>query len=315
VATRPYCGGVAPLEMVVPAPADSVDFYAYGVGNTTGVWFPSWSAVNGQDDLVWHPGVDQGGGVWKGTVNLVNHRPGTPDYGPFAVHVWMSGPPFTFCGAVTLTRTAPPPPSCTGLGPEGIVTAATSGTLDIFAYGVQNATGISFATWSGVNGQDDLVWYPGVNLGGGTWRASIDLSRHRSGSPDYGTFSVHPWMTGTQNVLCGGLTFTRAVSVPPSCTGAGPHGVITHATSGALDLYAYGVQNATSVSFAAWSDINWQDDLIWYPGVQLGGGTWKASIDLARHRPSNADYGLFHVHLWMGGTPNSFCGGITFQRQ
>jgi hypothetical protein len=90
-----------------------------------------------------------------------------------------------------------------------VVTSATSGTLDFYAYGVLNATAVYFAAWSDVNGQDDLIWYPGVNLGGGTWNGSVNLANHRPGSPDYGAFLVHAWMEGNPNTICGGLTFTR----------------------------------------------------------------------------------------------------------
>jgi hypothetical protein len=62
-----------------------MDFYAYGIQNATAVWFPAWSLVNGQDDLVWYPGTNLGNGTWKGTVNLASH-PGT---GQIAVNVWM----------------------------------------------------------------------------------------------------------------------------------------------------------------------------------------------------------------------------------
>jgi hypothetical protein len=182
-----------------------------------------------------------------------------------------------------------------------MVTSATSGTLDMYAYGVHGATQVLFPTWSDPNGQDDIVWYPGVDMGGGTWKASIDLSRHRPGSPDMGTFFVHAWMYGVQNAFCGATAFTRVPPPAPSCSGVSPT-TTTSATSGTLDFYAYGVQNATSVFFPTWSNVNGQDDIVWYTGVNMGGGTWKGSVDLSRHRPGSPDYGQFSVHAWMFGT-------------
>jgi hypothetical protein len=174
---------------------------------------------------------------------------------------------------------------------------------------------VSFPTWSNVNGQDDIVWYPGMNMGGGTWKASIDLSRHRPGNPDYGAFTTAIWMFGSQSVFCGATGFTRVQPPAPTCTGVSPAVATTSATSGTLDFFAYGVQNATSVSFPAWSDVNGQDDIVWYPGVNMGGGTWKGSIDLSRHRPGNPDYGSFSVHVWMFGSQNAFCGVTGFTRR
>ena len=314
VATKPFCTSVGPQGVVTYATSGALDFYAYGVLNATAVYFAAWSDVNWQDDLVWYPGVDLGGGTWKGSINLANHRPGSPDYGAFLVHAWMEGNPNTICGGTNFTRVPPPPPCCTSVGPQGVVTSATSGTLDFYAYGVLNATAVYFAAWSDVNGQDDLVWYPGVNQGGGTWKGSVNLANHRPGNPDYGAFLVHAWMEGNPSTICSGITFTRVPPPPPSCTSIGPQGVVTYATSGTLDFYAYGVLNATAVYFPTWSDVNGQDDLIWYPGVNLGGGTWRGSVNLANHRPGNPDYGAFLVHVWMDGNPSTICGGLTFTR-
>jgi hypothetical protein len=57
--------------------------------------------------------------------------------------------------------------------------------------------------WSDVGGQDDLIWYAGVNQGGGTWRASINLASH----PGIGTINVHIYMNGS--VWCNTANFTR----------------------------------------------------------------------------------------------------------
>ena len=310
----PYCSGVGPFGTVTSATSGTLDMYAYGVHDATQVLFPTWSDANGQDDIVWYPGVDLGGGTWKASIDLSRHRPGNPDMGTIFVHTWMIGAQTAFCGANSFTRVPPPAPSCSGLSPTTI-TSAISGTLDFYAYGVQNATSVSFPTWSNVNGQDDIVWYAGVNMGGGTWKASIDLSRHRPGNPDYGAFTTHIWLFGSQNAFCGATGFTRVQPPAPACTGVSPAVATTSATSGTLELFAYGVQNAASVYFPAWSDVNGQDDIVWYPGVNMGAGTWKGSIDLSRHRPGNPDYGSFSVHVWMFGSQNAFCGITGFTRR
>ena len=203
-------------------------------------------------------------------------------------------------------------PSCTDV--SSINPVVTASTIDVYAYGVTLADSVQFATWSDMNGQDDLIWSHATNLGNGVWKASIDLTQHRPSSPDYGLFYVHSWLFGKTNAFCGGRAFTRVQS-PPSCTGVTPPTQVTSALSGTLDLNAYGIQNATSVQFATWSEVNGQDDLVWYPGTNLGGGTWKASVDLARHRPGQPDYGPFNVHVWMFGDTNLICGGSGFTRK
>lgn len=65
----------------------------------------------------------------------------------------------------SFVRTGPAPASATGVGPQGLVTSASpNSTLDFYAYGVQYASLVTFPTWSDVNGQDDIVWYPGTKL-------------------------------------------------------------------------------------------------------------------------------------------------------
>jgi len=201
---------VGPSGVVTTATSGTLDYYAYNVPSISAVYFPTWSVINGQDDIIWYRGVDQGGGTWKASIDLSRHRPTNPDYGDFAVHVWYATTPsWTFCGATTFTRILPSAPSCTGRGPQGVVTTGTSGYLYFYAYGVQNANTVYFPTWSAINGQDDIVWYRGVDQGNGTWMGTINLANHRPGNPDYGLIYVHIWLFGTQNVFCGDANFTR----------------------------------------------------------------------------------------------------------
>jgi hypothetical protein len=313
----PRCSGVGPLGVVTSQTSGTLDLYAYDVKSAKRVYFVTWSAQNGADDIVWYPGANQGGGTWRAAVDLSRHRTGSPDYGPFITHVWMFGASGdTFCSEMSFTRELPPAPSCTGAGPTGVVTSAVSGTLDLYAYGVQNANQVLFPTWSAVNDRDDLFWYPGQPVGGGSWRASIDLSRHRPGTPDFGPFNTHIWMVGNnENTFCSALSFARRQPSAPTCTGVGPAGVVTSATSGTLDLYAYGVQNANQVYFVTWSAVNGSDDAAWYTGLDQGAGAWKGAIDLSRHSPGNPDHGPFIVHVWMFGSgANAFCSDLSFTR-
>jgi len=86
------------------------------------------------------------------------------------------------CGKqFTRYRCAPicPPtaPTCSSVGVQSATTTNTTGTFYAYAYGVTaGTTNVKFPTWSAVNGQDDIVWYNGVNMGGGTWRAAITVT-------------------------------------------------------------------------------------------------------------------------------------------
>ncbi len=81
-------------------------------------------------------------------------------------------------------------PTCSYAGPDGWTTTGTGGSQAVYAYGVNNANAVNFATWTTVNGQDDLIWYSGGNQGGGTWRANINLASH----PGNGEIAVHVYL-------------------------------------------------------------------------------------------------------------------------
>ena len=55
-----------------------------GRSDLTKVWFPTWGAANGQDDLQWYQAVRQSNGDWTYTVNLSQHR----DKGTYFIHVY-----------------------------------------------------------------------------------------------------------------------------------------------------------------------------------------------------------------------------------
>ncbi len=101
--------------------------------------------------------------------------------------------------------------SCASAGPDNSVVDYSAPTHDLFAYGVQNAANVSFAVWGTTGGQNDLVWYPGQNLGEGTWKATVDFDNH----PESGQFSAHVYMNN-RVAWCDTADFTR--TAPPSYT-------------------------------------------------------------------------------------------------
>lgn len=50
------------------------------------VQFPTWSDTNGQDDIVWYEGTNNGNGTWSATVNSANHNNG----GNYTTHAYIT---------------------------------------------------------------------------------------------------------------------------------------------------------------------------------------------------------------------------------
>lgn len=115
-----------------------------------------------------------------------------------------------------------PAPACTSAGPDGDTVLTSAGTSRRYAYGVTNATSVDFPTWSTTNGQDDLVWYPGTNAGGGTWYADVTLASHSPANTTGDTMTTHAYMNNASYpaIWCDSANFTTAPPpLPPPPTG------------------------------------------------------------------------------------------------
>jgi hypothetical protein len=210
---------------ITPNPATSIDIGASIMltGNVTGSNLTyAWSASGGSfSSTVANPTT------WT--------APGTAGIYNMFLRVTNSVG-FVDCPARQITVITP---YCSTCGPSGNPTLPLGvSTYDVYTYGVQNSPGgVSFGTWSNVNGQDDFIWYPGVDLGGGTWRGTINFSNH----PFYGQFYSAIYLIGAAGewVYCCSADFIRPANNPPVCSAitALPASVHPGGTS-SLDLSA-----------------------------------------------------------------------------
>nr|WP_285891277.1 GBS Bsp-like repeat-containing protein [Paenibacillus pasadenensis] len=240
---------------------------------------PTWSDINGQDDLEWIPADKIGDGIWSATISLINHR---DDLGKYYSHIYY----YDKYGnsihiedvAVNVTRPA--------IASKKEVDLSAS-SFDVYAYGVdQNVQNVYFPTWTLKNGQDDMRWpgIQGVNMGNGTWKATIPFSKHFNEAGEYVT---HVYVDG---VYVGGT----ATTVKKGTQVTAPFSVSLGTRY--YEVRVTGVpQNITQVEIPTWSDHNGQDDLDWVPAVYRGNGTWSAVIDIAKH---NNDTGPYFSHVY-----------------
>jgi hypothetical protein len=99
---------------------------------------------------------------------------------------------------------------CSSAGPDSVTVSGT--THDVFAYGVGNASTVYFPTWTTANGQDDIKWYLGTNLGGGTWKASIDFAANHNN--EMGEYNTHVYVDNSLlSSWCDTANFTRVASL------------------------------------------------------------------------------------------------------
>ncbi len=181
---------------------------------------PTSVAANGNSTLTWTTSGATSctaSNGWTGS-QVVNGSSvqAIPATKTFTLECWNGSGVSTGAQSVTVSAVAA---SCSSVAMESSNTSATTGTLYTYAYGVSaNVTSVTFPTWGDSGGQDDLVWYPGTNMGGGTWRGSINLANHKAGNAEYGNFNTHVYLNtaSVSNILCNTMTWSRTVSPPPA---------------------------------------------------------------------------------------------------
>ena len=72
------------MQAVLSADGRYLDVTLAGRSDLTKVWFPTWSSVNGQDDLRWYEATKQPDGSWTCRVPLANHK----SAGGFFLHAY-----------------------------------------------------------------------------------------------------------------------------------------------------------------------------------------------------------------------------------
>ena len=255
------------------------------------VLVPTWSEVNGQDDLVWHKAVKQADGSYRATIKSSEHK---NSQGKYQVHVhYIDGSGQRRYVTETVTEVHQSRPS-------GVLSIENqnqiSGTFDAVVRNVIAPNGLKevlIPTWSEVNGQDDLVWHKAVKQADGSYRATIKSSDHKNSQ---GKYQVHVhyvdgsgqrrYVTETSTQLKLSQP-TGKVNIQNNNKETGTFDVVV------TDVFSpKGVQ---AVQVPVWSDQGGQDDLIWYSATRQSDGSYKASIKAENHKNST---GTYHVHLY-----------------
>ena len=255
------------------------------------VLVPTWSEVNGQDDLIWHKAVKQADGSYRATIKSSEHK---NSQGKYQVHVhYIDGSGQRRYVTETVTEVHQSRPS-------GVLSIENqnqiSGTFDAVVRNVIAPNGLKevlIPTWSEVNGQDDLIWHKAVKQADGSYRATIKSSEHKNSQ---GKYQVHVhyidgsgqrrYVTETSTQLKLSQP-TGKVSIQNNNKDTGTFDVVV------TDVFSpKGVQ---SVQVPVWSDQGGQDDLIWYNATRQSDGNYKASIKAENHKNST---GTYHVHLY-----------------
>ena len=255
------------------------------------VLVPTWSEVNGQDDLVWHKAVKQADGSYRATIKASDHKNSQGKYLSHVYYVTATGTKEFVTGTATTVHHK---------HSAGTLTIennnSTTGSFDAVIRDVVAPNGLNevlVPTWSEVNGQDDLVWHKAVKQADGSYRATIKASDHKNSQGKYLSHVYYVTATGTKEFVTGTATTVHQSKVT---------GILTitnkNPEAGSFDVVisdVFSPKGVQSVQVPVWSDQGGQDDLIWYNATRQSDGNYKASIKAENHKNST---GTYHVHLY-----------------
>ena len=150
------------------------------------VLVPSWSLVNGQDDLVWHKASRQSDGSYRVTIKTSEHKNSLGNYRADVYIVDNANKHHYVTETIVDVKHNKP------VGTISVVNNnKDTGTFDVIISNVYSPKGVRVVqvpTWSEVNGQDDLTWYEATRQSDGTYKVSVKASDHKFST---GTYHVH----------------------------------------------------------------------------------------------------------------------------
>ena len=261
---------------------------------------PSWSLVNGQDDLVWHKASKQADGSYRVTIKASDHKHST---GKYRADVYLvdkdDNRQYLTETVVEVNETKPS-------GSISILNNNGAGTFDVVISDVYSPKGVrtvQVPVWSEADGQDDIRWYEATRQTDGTYKVTVQVANHKNTS---GLYNVHLYYVQNDGSQIGvGGTQTRVTLSDPKAdlaiTG------LNNAT-GSYDLVISNLvapRGFKEVLVPTWSEKNGQDDIIWYKAAKQANGDYKVTVRSSNHK---GDSGLYNSHVYLVDNDGKYIG-------
>lgn len=273
-----------PVKLAVNVSPDNrfLEISLASVEEYSSVFFPVWSEINGQDDVVWYEAERNSSGTWTSGVRLKDHG----DLGTYYVHTYVvqggvESPESIAQASVDVQQIYDP-----------VLQVAVSSdrrTLGIVLSDGGAYAGVSFAVWGEANGQDDLRWYEAQTAGKGVWESAVNLADHG----DLGDYTI----LAKGRISSWETDITSASVVVDSINAPVTKAAVSDNFS-TIEITLTGAGDYTDVQFAVWGEEDDQDDIRWYVANRQNDGSWTCSVDLGAH----GELGNYIIHTY--GTKN-----------
>ena len=271
------------------------------------VLVPSWSLVNGQDDLVWHKASRQSDGSYRVTIKASEHKNSLGNYRADVYIVDNANQRHYVTETIVDVKHNKP------VGTISVVNNnKDTGTFDVIISDVYSSKGVrtvQVPIWSEKDGQDDIRWYEATRQANGTYTVNVQATNHKNSTGLYNIHLYYILNDGTQ-VGVGGTTTTVEFRNAKTKTQT----YITNVNSEAgsftvvVDQAPQGRQ-IKNIHVAVWSESN-QGNLSWYNTAPTGTHT-EINVSTVNHKNLIGNY-TTHVYVdYVDNTEDGFNLGET----
>ena len=271
------------------------------------VLVPSWSLVNGQDDLVWHKASRQSDGSYRVTIKASEHKNSLGNYRADVYIVDNANQRHYVTETIVDVKHNKP------VGTISVVNNNNdTGTFDVIISDVYSSKGVrtvQVPIWSEKDGQDDIRWYEATRQANGTYTVNVQATNHKNST---GLYNIHLYyiLNDGSQVGVGGTTTTVEFRNAKTKTQT----YITNVNSEAgsftvvVDQAPQGRQ-IKNIHVAVWSESN-QGNLSWYNTAPTGTHT-EINVSTVNHKNLIGNY-TTHVYVdYVDNTEDGFNLGET----
>ena len=271
------------------------------------VLVPSWSLVNGQDDLVWHKASRQSDGSYRVTIKASEHKNSLGNYRADLYIVDNANQRHYVTETIVDVKHNKP------VGTISVVNNnKDTGTFDVIISDVYSPKGVrtvQVPIWSEKDGQDDIRWYEAIRQANGTYTVNVQATNHKNST---GLYNIHLYyiLNDGSQVGVGGTTTTLEFRNAKTKTQT----YITNVNSEAgsftvvVDQAPQGRQ-IKNIRVAVWSESN-QGNLSWYNTAPTGSHT-EINVSTVNHKNLIGNY-TTHVYVdYVDNTVDGFNLGET----
>ena len=271
------------------------------------VLVPSWSLVNGQDDLVWHKASRQSDGSYRVTIKASEHKNSLGNYRADVYIVDNANQRHYVTETIVDVKHNKP------VGTISVVNNNNdTGTFDVIISDVYSSKGVrtvQVPIWSEKDGQDDIRWYEATRQANGTYTVNVQATNHKNST---GLYNIHLYyiLNDGSQVGVGGTTTTLEFRNAKTKTQT----YITNVNSEAgsftvvVDQAPQGRQ-IKNIRVAVWSESN-QGNLSWYNTAPTGTHT-EINVSTVNHKNLIGNY-TTHVYVdYVDNTVDGFNLGET----